>query len=223
MVSNAHELRPLLATGMTKIDESGVASGIQQIRVLRIVIGVMGALLPSVLFMGDWLFLRGSALPRGSVSAYYYSGMRDFLVASVATIGIFLMTYRLLDRHIENLLSSIAGLAALVVVIMPTKRPPGLGVDATDLQKFFGESLVSNVHLGSAIVFVGCLIVMCFLFGLRESGWLRVVIQVCTGGMVVSLLACLLLMIFVDYWLLVGEAGAVFFFGLAWIIKGAFQ
>jgi hypothetical protein len=208
---------------MRKLDSSNVASGIRQIQVLRIIIGLIGILLPTSMLLVDWLFLAGNLHARGSVSAYYYSGMRDVLVGCLVTVGFFLITYRILERHLENFTSIVAGASAILVAVLPTKRPPGISIDATDLQKYFGEQRISNIHLAAAITFVACLVFISLLFGLREFGVLRVVLLICTGLMVLSLLLSIALFFFVDYYLLVGEIGALIFFGVSWLIKGACQ
>jgi hypothetical protein len=58
--------------------------------------------------------------PRGSVSAYYYSGMRDEFVVIIGATGIFLVAYKIAERNLHNLASIVAGVAAVLVAIFPT-------------------------------------------------------------------------------------------------------
>src|SRR5258705_7578897 len=62
---------------------------------MRTLIGFMGLTLPVLLILGDNLLADTGpgASVRGSLSGYYYSGVRDFLVGSLVAIGIFLITY----------------------------------------------------------------------------------------------------------------------------------
>ena len=47
---------------------------------MRTGVGVLGTALPLLLLLGDWFFVQGTPSARGSLSAYYYSGMRDIFV-----------------------------------------------------------------------------------------------------------------------------------------------
>src|SRR5262245_2139957 len=59
----------------------------------RLVIGGIGVLLPTLLFVVDWLFLRGAVSVRGSLSAYYHTPARDLFVAGLCVTGVMLLTY----------------------------------------------------------------------------------------------------------------------------------
>ncbi|GAA2611899.1 hypothetical protein GCM10010399_48480 [Dactylosporangium fulvum] len=82
---------------------------------MRAVIGFVGVALPFVLVLGDWALEHGSLLAKGSLSAYFYSGMRDVFVGCLCVTGVFLMTYKVFEHTLDNLLSSVAGVAALGV------------------------------------------------------------------------------------------------------------
>src|SRR4051794_15891591 len=57
---------------------------------MRAVIGFIGLALPVALVLGDWGLERGTLLAKGSLSAYFYSGMRDVFVGSLCVTGLFL-------------------------------------------------------------------------------------------------------------------------------------
>ena len=59
---------------------------------LRRAVGYIGIGLPFVLLFGK-LLVQGGPLP-GSISAYYYSDMRNVLVGALCAVAIFLISYR---------------------------------------------------------------------------------------------------------------------------------
>src|SRR4051794_2220424 len=61
--------------------------------VIRFSVGFLGFLLPVSLAIGEWLYIRGSFTLRGSLSAYYFTNMRDWFVGTLWVIGVLLMTY----------------------------------------------------------------------------------------------------------------------------------
>lgn len=148
----------------------------------RLVIGSIGVLLPTLLFMAEWLFLRGAVSVRGSLSAYYHTSARDLFVAALCVTGVMLLTYMAAQASTWDFwLSSVAGLAVLGVAFLPTKRPvlsdtgPLCGPDAvpappgcTQLQQAFGEAAVASVHYVCAGIFILSLAAICFLFARRE-------------------------------------------------------
>ena len=88
---------------------------------LRKLLGTLGVALPIVLIAGS-VALHGSVLR--SISAYYYSPMRDLLVAAFCSIGLFLFTYKGYkdkDELIsENIITNCAGTMAACVALLPT-------------------------------------------------------------------------------------------------------
>ena len=62
-------------------------------RIIRLVVGFLGILLPVIFIVGEAAFLKGSVQVRGSLSAYYHSPMQDFFVDGLSIIGLMLATY----------------------------------------------------------------------------------------------------------------------------------
>ena len=60
---------------------------------------------------------------RGSLSVYYYSGMREVFVGTLAATGVFFVAYKVWERNLENLLSLVAGLSACLIALFPTWPP----------------------------------------------------------------------------------------------------
>ena len=84
---------------------------------LRVGIAVIGAALPVVLWLGG---LIGETEPLlDSMSAYYYSGMRDVFVGALIAIGVFLYLYQGFSTE-ENVALNVAGIMAVGVALFPT-------------------------------------------------------------------------------------------------------
>jgi hypothetical protein len=138
---------------------------------LRFLIGVLGLMLVLVTWLGSALLPDGQWALQGSLSAYYYSGMREFFTCTLAATGVFLIAYKAFERSLENVFTLVAGLAIVLVSFFPTTRPletkAALGL--TPLQSGLGETMVGVIHGGSALVFILLLAVISYLFGRREG------------------------------------------------------
>ena len=108
---------------------------------LRVGIAAIGILLPVALWIGA-LVLEGSSL-QSSMSAYYYTGMRDVFVGALFAIGVALYVYRGFGP-VENVVLSLAGVLAMCVALFPTQG------DAE-------REAVHVVHAVAAIAFFACL------------------------------------------------------------------
>jgi len=103
----------------TLISQGGPVGYVFSYLNLRRIVGVIGILLPVVLRVGVTIF----GLPEPySVSGYYYSPMRNVLVASLCVLGIFLIAYRGYDR-LDSRITNVAGGAAIGVAFFPTSNP----------------------------------------------------------------------------------------------------
>jgi hypothetical protein len=65
----------------------------------RFAIGLLGVLLPLVLVFLEPALFDGLPAPRGSLSAYYYSGLREVFVGGLCAIGVFLLSTRSSTFH----------------------------------------------------------------------------------------------------------------------------
>jgi hypothetical protein len=196
---------------------------------MRLVVGILGVLLPLLLIVGNALLFPGAAVPLGSLSAYYHTGMRDVFVGILWVIGVFLITYMSFHWNWDNVITIVAGVAAIVVAIFPTNVPAG-GMQ-TPLQQKIGQGIVAHVHFGAAAVFVILLAIMSFRFGRREDvigrnrSW-RILHWAC-GGAILAAVAFLA----VAEWaglhsigglsvLLIVEVVTTVAFGISWLVKG---
>jgi hypothetical protein len=197
---------------------------------MRLVIGVVGVALPVALLLGDLWFVDGRPSARGSLSAYYHSGMRDVFVGSLCVIGLFLLTYMVFHYNWDNVLSMAGGLAAVGVAMFPTDG----GEVLTPLQRELGESAVAAVHYSCAAVFILALGAISWRFGTRERArpdrtqnqrrtwWLFH--RVCAGLVFTAVLFIAVTQaagVWDTHSILIGEAVAALAFGLSWFAKGA--
>jgi len=200
----------------------------------RFVVGLLAIALPPLLIVLDVVALEGSVMARGSLSAYYHSGVRDVFVAVLAVVGVFLITYKAFERSRENVASVVAGLAAIVVALFPTSAPDG--VPLVPLQERLGEGLVEAVHYGAASVLFVSAAYISWLFAAEElSGpfhrdqsftpqlWSRFH-RVMSGAIVGAIIfvAATQWFGFVDrFSILLGEWLGLWAFGASWFAKGS--
>jgi len=119
---------------------------------LRRAIGIVGILIPIVLPVG-FAVSTGQYRILPSVSAYYYTDMRNIFVGCMCAIGIFLFCYRL--SVIDDILTSIAGSVAILVALCPTtpSNPSSLA------------NVVGYLHIAfAAILLVGFALISWFVF-----------------------------------------------------------
>jgi hypothetical protein len=214
-------------------DDPGTLRYIRSFLLMRVMIGVIGIGLPFALVLIDGLWFDGSRFPRTSLSAYYYSGVRELFVGALCATGVFLVAYKVAEANLDNTLSVLAGVAALGVALFPTDRPRD-GVPLTPLQDELGETFVATVHYGSAVVFIVALGVISYFFGKREGArpavegkrppafW-RAFHWICAGVIGAALLFVLVTEVFdvgPSESLLIGEAVSVWAFGVSWLWKG---
>jgi hypothetical protein len=199
---------------------------------MRAMVGAIGVALPIVLVLVDSLFLGHELFARDSLSAYYYSGARDLFVGTLCATAIFLVTYKVFERNLDNTLSIVAGFAALAVALFPTGRPSHT-IALTPVQDRLSEGVVQAIHFTGAGVFIASLGCLCFYFGVREGKrparpghrspkfW-RTYHWVCAGVIAGSLLFIVVSKVAggPEKALLIGEALSVWAFGASWLMKG---
>jgi len=190
---------------------------------LRRAIGLIGMALPFVLIIGLWLWPSHDVL--ASISGYYYSPLRGVFVGSMCAVGVFLLSYSGTE-FFEDLISDIAGVAAICVALFPTTPPPP--VSGT-------QHVIATVHAVCALVFFGMLALFCLLrFPRVNEGetpatvrpkWHNVVFYAAGGVIVASLLlvavASRIPGVEPIHPMVILETAAIFAFGVAWIVKGA--
>ena len=148
-------------------------------RIIRLVVGFLGILLPIIFIIGEAAFLSGGVQVRGSLSAYYHSPMQDFFVGGLCIMGLMLATYMGGEpKSWDFWVSLLAGVAVLGVVFFPTSRPPDLASSGTCgtpnakscsiVESTLGEHQTAVVHASCATAFIICLAIMSFLLAASE-------------------------------------------------------
>jgi hypothetical protein len=189
---------------------------------LRKAVGYLGLLLPFALAAGNWLIFSGGL--KGSISGYYYTGVRGVLVGGLCVIGAFLLAYHGYDRW-DSWFTNAAGIGAIGAGLFPT--PP--------VHPSTRATIAGYCHFAFASVMFSALIVMAlWLFRKtdpaaeptrvkRLRNW---VYLVCGIVMLVSLsLAGIVSLPFAAalnsanpvFWL---ETVAIVAFGISWLVKG---
>lgn len=200
--------------------------------IMRIFVGALGVALPFMLVLGDGLVFDGHPCPRDSLSAYYYSGVRELFVGTLSATAVFLITYKVADRTLDNTLSIVAGIAALAVAVFPTGSAAEV-TRLTPLQELLGEGVVEAIHFIAAGIFIVALGVICYFFGVREGarpprpgkrspGFWRRYHWACAGAIAAALvwIGVTELAGGPSTSLLIGEAVSVWAFGASWFMKG---
>ena len=193
---------------------------------LRTGIGFIGVALPIVLVSGT-IILEGRFEFSGSMSAYYYSVMRDVFVGSLWVTGIFLICYRY--DTLDDLVSTLAGICAIGVSLFPT--PPE--VDATQLQTAIG--MAHGSFAGGFFLMLAFMAIVLFTKknpeNVTDRKLLRNKVYLICGYTILACIGLAALTLFVPYlqsasWLqsvhpiLILEALATWAFGWAWFVKG---
>lgn len=231
---------------MPDTDPDTVTSGVQQqarndlvmsYLAHRRAIGWLGYFLPFALI--GYSLLNGSSV-LSSMSAYYYSPMREIFVGTLCAQAVFLWSYEgyragpgqwLTDRVVAR----VASLGALGIALMPTagSAKGGEATSCTVTQCVLGTDLASLIHFAAAGLFFGALAVFClFLFVKGDEGSLEKrasnrIYRVC-GWLIVASLALIglvqlpiwqesLLAYRPVMWL---EIVATFAFATSWAVKG---
>lgn len=189
---------------------------------LRRSVGVIGIALPIVLAVGKMLFESPGLLD--TLSAYYYSVMRDVWVGSLSATAVFLFSYRY-GRQ-DAIAGALAGVCALGVAFFPappvmaTTQQMIIGVVHWTLSVIFFLTLAyfalvlfrktdpnkqptpqklqrNQVYLVSGIVILAALALLGLISLLPGVAWLQAIHPV--------------------FWL---ESLAIWAFGVAWFVKG---
>lgn len=197
---------------------------------LRKAIGLIGIAMPIIVRVGARYF---EGIPsNASISAYYYTGMRDIFVGALAAIGIFLFCYRGPNKQ-DNILTNVAGACAVAVGFLPTEP----GYHPIIVQKFpqimSGICYQNHGPLGYHIYVVAAFfLIISYLTIFRftkpsqphitkRKRWRNKVYVVCGIVMLLSLGTIVLLKFRATgssiFW---PETVAILAFGVAWLTKG---
>ncbi len=199
-------------------------------RTLQTMIGWAGLLMPITVRGGGLLF--EGIRTTDSLSAYYYTGMRDIFVATTVLTGALLACYRT-PHLVDNIVASVAGIAAIGLALFPMDptyaaellaRYPDLGT-----ARHYASHGVLGYHLFFALTFAALsFYLVYFRFGAHTPAAgpagqrRRRVYKVCGSVMLLSYVAIAVLAATVQgaslFW---PETSAVAAFAVAWLVKGS--
>lgn len=193
----------------------------------RLAIGLMGIAMPLILIVGEHVLFSRDVVdfPRASLSAYYYSGLRDVFVGTLVATGVFLITFHLTRADTDNVITVVSGVAALAVAFDPTG--PERGEVAPPWARLVGVHTTQVIHSVSACVFIAGLALMSARFALhtgrRALSWLHIA---CSVLMVAAAAAALIAgaagVQHVGRFsgLLLVELVCTYAFGVSWLLRG---
>jgi cytochrome bd-type quinol oxidase subunit 2 len=191
---------------------------------MRKFVGWLGLSLPFILPAGFVIFFSRHGFPE-SISGYYYTGMRNYLVAALCVLGALFIAYNAYKDRLDFWITNLAGIFAVCVAFFPTS-PAAASPHQQD---------IGHIHF----VFAGLLFAMLAIMALRftktnpdgdrtsQKSRRDVIYSFCA-----ALIAASMLVAFITNFLPTAvkqnmpslfwfEAIAVVAFSVSWLVKGA--
>ncbi|RZT09386.1 hypothetical protein SAMN05216319_2187 [Duganella sp. CF402] len=124
---------------------------------LRQMIGALGLGMP--IFVHGWAKIFYGIPLANSISAYYYTVMRDEFVSTLVLVGVLLLCYRGPSR-IDNAIASIAGIAGIGIALSPMSQASACEI----LGKFSNVcQLPPSTHPSYHFIFVAIFFALVFV------------------------------------------------------------
>ena len=197
---------------------------------LRATLGWLGLLLPWIVLILCLIYkepaILGHVFPNSiSETWFYYTTVTPFMII-LGSSGILLMCYRGYT-WVDDLINTLTGLAALGICLFPTYVGINDGRDGLLGTFQTPAAISSNIHNGCAVVFFLLLSYNVLFLFTKSSGEMtrnkkirNIIYYICGGGMLLSLLIMVPVVIF-DIWSGTWwvEAIALMFFGIAFLTK----
>lgn len=203
---------------------------------IRKIIGFLGIFLPIIIVV-----FHGGLL--SSISHYYYSRSAVFFIAILSAFGLLLISYKGYEKDMDteifsdNLITHISGIAALLVVLLPTacigsNSDEIANMCRSHIYQLFGHdnAIIRIAHLISAGIFLftmGYMSIFRFTKGklTDEKKTKNRVYRFCGIAVWVSIGILALETIFknfhfTEYDVFIFETVSVVAFGIAWLVKG---
>ena len=194
----------------------------------RVIIGVLGAALPLLIWFVAWLRPVDPSLtsPMGSISAYYYSGAVAIFAGILAALAVYFITYDGYDnqdRWKDRLGALVAAIAAIGVALFPTGAP----LERLALPWWRPE--MGTLHFVSAGVLFGAFVFFAFfLFPKSRKGKEQLPLDKRVRNAVYRLCGAIIIVCIVwagvraqakqeIFWL---ETIALWAFAASWLVKG---
>ncbi len=181
---------------------------------LRIGMGLIAIAFPIGLVIGEQ-----GVLP--SISAYYYSEVRDLFVGVMIAFSVSLYLYKGFS-HTENFVLNLAGIFAFCVAVFPTSGTTVLG---------FAFSRAGTVHDVCAILFFVCLAYVAWFRALDtlklvDDALIRILYTIIYRLLALGMIVCPLLVVVLKLIfqspatvLFAVEVAAIWIFAFYWLVK----
>ncbi len=205
---------------------------------IRKFVGILAMSIPFIVYLVELLAFNKGLQP--SISLYYHTEMKWFFILALSAIGFFLFFYRGYD-DIEDKWAKIAGILAILTAFFPA-LPKDSNIKIFDVikeivqavpidQKILFSVIADTVHKVSASGMFLIIAWFSYFRFTKSNGELtnekkirNNIYRFCGLAMAATILFMFLSMVLkVDlikntiFW---GEAAALFFFGLSWMVKG---
>ncbi|MEO1031355.1 MAG: hypothetical protein AAFX55_08110 [Bacteroidota bacterium] len=204
---------------------------------IRKLIGTLGLCLPISLPIA-----KGELL--ASISHYYYDTLSSLIfIIILSAFGLFLLSYKgykiddTTEKISDDFLTNLGGLAALVVVMVPTAcyASGSNTIEAlcgTPLEPLFGhvDKTANAVHLVAAGIFILCMGWMSrYKFTRGSDDGNHSLYKWCGNAVFISVALIIVFIILEhlkvdfplkDYYVFIFETTAVIPFGISWLVKG---
>ena len=159
---------------------------------VRRMLGILGFLLPFLLIVLGLVF--DHSVP--SISDYYHTLSRDIFVGLLTAIGVFLLCYTGFRREpdepvSDDIVTTIAGVAALVVAFVPNRGTLNASMDPEALaQIMFGVMVCDYIHHLAAGTFMLSTAYLCaYKFARTAKPGRRRIYRFCAWTIVAAFLA----------------------------------
>jgi hypothetical protein len=148
----------------------------------------------------------------------------------LGSAGILLMCYKGYET-IDDIINTAAGIFGIGVCLFPTYPTAEYLARYDKVGMFMLDPTVSsNIHMACAVGFFGLLIVNSMFLFTKTSGEMtrekkirNIIYRVCGVAMLLSVISCFVLTILgVNNGVWIGEAAALFFFGISWLTKACY-
>jgi hypothetical protein len=210
--------------------------GLIPYQTVRKAIGWLGILLPAAMIIGNLIFSTCNSI-QSSISHYYYTITGHWFVGILCAVAMFLISYKGYNL-IDNIVSSVAGFAAVFIAFFPTnmlkKVPVTIVNDGCLLFSLPENGIRNTVHyVSSGIFFCALAYMSIFLFTkshgekTKEKTIRNEVFRTC-GVIIISSIVLITLYGFFGesndrlselkpvFWL---EWLGLFAFGISWLVK----
>jgi hypothetical protein len=196
---------------------------------LRKAIGWLGLLMPILVRWGAKLLENIPS--HDSISAYYYTSMRDVFVGILAAIGVFLFCYRGPDKK-DNFWTNVAGRCAIGIGLFPTEpiyhERISSQYNTSSLECYSNHGpLGFHIYIVAAFFLIISYLTICRFpkpsqpYITKQKLTRNKIYRICGVVMIVMLIAIVAIKaINKDQSIFWPETIAIVAFGIAWLVKG---